>query len=53
MTRCPVCGMRIHEQEAAATSEYRGQTYYFCCRACQERFDRDPERYATPTIERD
>ena len=26
----PVCGMDIEPETAAGTSEYKGQTYYFC-----------------------
>lgn len=40
-----VCGMMIDPKAAAATSEYRGQTYYFCARGCKVAFDRDPEKY--------
>lgn len=40
-----VCGMMIDPQTAAATSEYRGQTYYFCARGCKVAFDRNPEKY--------
>lgn len=32
-------------QEAAAKSEYHGQTYHFCSKNCKQRFDRDPQRY--------
>ncbi|MDI6873044.1 YHS domain-containing protein [Candidatus Solincola sp.] len=42
----PVCGMKIRKKDAAATSEYRGKTVYFCNHACKEEFDRDPEKYA-------
>ena len=42
----PVCGMQIEEQTAAGTSEYQGETYYFCSAGCKERFDREPEMYA-------
>jgi Cu+-exporting ATPase len=41
-----VCGMEIESTEAAATSEYRGQTYYFCAPGCKKEFDADPARYA-------
>jgi YHS domain-containing protein len=41
----PVCGMTVDEQQAAATSEYQGTTYYFCAPGCKRQFDRDPERY--------
>lgn len=46
MVRDPVCGMEIEEQEAKATAEYEGQTYYFCSPACREEFLRQPEAYA-------
>ncbi len=41
----PVCGMTVEEDKAAATSEYKGKTYYFCARGCKVVFDRDPEKY--------
>jgi YHS domain-containing protein len=40
-----VCGMMIDPKEAAATSEYKGVTYYFCARGCKVAFDKDPEKY--------
>ncbi|HSP54870.1 MAG TPA: YHS domain-containing protein, partial [Dehalococcoidia bacterium] len=27
------------------TSEYKGQTYYFCALSCKKSFDEDPEKY--------
>jgi xanthine dehydrogenase accessory factor len=42
----PVCGMTVQVTQARYTSEHAGTTFYFCCGACRERFDRDPERYA-------
>jgi Cu+-exporting ATPase len=41
----PVCGMMIEEKEAAATSTYKGVTYYFCSKTCKEDFDKAPETY--------
>lgn len=41
----PVCGMEVNEQNPAATSEYKGQTYYFCAPGCKAAFDKDPEKY--------
>jgi YHS domain-containing protein len=46
MVRDPVCQMLIEEEHAAATSEYKGRTYYFCAVGCKTEFDRDPEEYA-------
>ena len=40
-----VCGMTIDPATAAGTSEYKGETYYFCATSCKERFDSNPERY--------
>jgi YHS domain-containing protein len=41
-----VCGMMIEPSSAAATSVYKGQTYYFCSAGCKQQFDADPTRYA-------
>ncbi len=45
MAKDPVCGMDVDEQNAAGTSHYRGQLYYFCAKSCKEKFDRNPEQY--------
>jgi P-type Cu+ transporter len=49
MQRDPVCGMAVDEKQAAAISEYKGKTYYFCSASCKERFDQSPERYIKDT----
>jgi Cu+-exporting ATPase len=41
----PVCGMEVDEKDAAATSSYKGKTYYFCAQNCKERFDKSPGKY--------
>ncbi len=41
----PVCAMEVDEQKAAATSDYKGQTIYFCAKGCKVAFDKDPEKY--------
>ena len=41
----PVCKMQVDEKKAAATSVYRGQTYYFCAEGCKRAFERSPEKY--------
>jgi xanthine dehydrogenase accessory factor len=43
--RDPVCGMRVDVATARFRSEVSGQAVYFCCRRCQETFDRDPVPY--------
>jgi Cu+-exporting ATPase len=45
MQRDPVCGMDVEEASAAATSEYKGKTYYFCATSCKEKFEQSPEKY--------
>ncbi|MBY0493337.1 MAG: YHS domain-containing protein [Cyanobacteria bacterium] len=47
MAKDPVCGMQLAEATAAAKSEYKGTTYYFCSPACKTVFDKNPEKYAT------
>lgn len=49
MTIDPVCKMAVDESRAAATSEYKGKTYYFCAVGCKEKFDREPEKYVKET----
>lgn len=46
-----VCGMDIDPADAAGTSEYQGQTFYFCSPGCKRQFDRDPERYVQTSNE--
>ncbi len=46
MAKDPVCGMQVDEQKAAAKSEYKGRTYYFCHKVCKEKFDKEPAKYA-------
>jgi P-type Cu+ transporter len=49
----PVCGMDIDPATAAGTSEYNGQTYYFCSPGCKKAFDKDPEKYLGKTDEQE
>lgn len=39
-----VCGMFVDPQ-AAVSSHYKWQTYYFCSAACKENFDKEPLKY--------
>lgn len=45
MAKDPVCGMEVDVKKAAASSEYKGKTYYFCALGCKKAFDADPEKY--------
>ncbi len=42
----PVCGMTIDAENAAGTSEYKGETYYFCSPTCKEKFDVNSAQFA-------
>jgi Cu+-exporting ATPase len=42
----PVCGMQVDPAKAAGSSQYKGQTYYFCSASCKAKFDADPGRFA-------
>ena len=46
MERDVVCGMQVEPSKAAGTSEYKGQTYYFCSKSCKTKFDAEPARFA-------
>lgn len=41
----PVCDMDVTPETAAGTSEYNGQTHYFCSLGCKKSFDKNPEKY--------
>lgn len=45
----PVCGMSVDTESAQHTSEYEGQTYYFCAPGCKRAFEANPERYVKPS----
>ena len=44
----PVCNMDVIPAMARGSSEYKGQTYYFCSQSCVQRFNIDPEKYLAP-----
>ena len=48
--RDPVCGMQVALESAPATAQRDGQTYYFCCPRCAEKFSADPQRYLSPQL---
>jgi YHS domain-containing protein len=45
MTQDPVCGMQVDEVEPPQLV-YGGKTY-ICSNACQQAFEKAPEKYAT------
>ncbi len=47
-SECPVCGMEVNIAKAKAvglTSEFQGQTYYFCAAEDKTKFDAQPTKY--------
>ena len=41
----PVCKMTVDEETAEFTSEYKGETFYFCAAGCKNAFEEEPEKY--------
>jgi Cu+-exporting ATPase len=41
----PVCGMTVSPPSAKYSYTHHGDTFYFCCASCLEKFKRDPEAY--------
>lgn len=39
---CPVMGGKARKELSA---EYQGRTVYFCCAACPDKFEANPEKY--------
>ena len=46
MNTDPVCGAPVEPMDAIYTSDFQGQTFYFCSAACKEQFDMNPAAYA-------
>jgi xanthine dehydrogenase accessory factor len=42
----PICGMTVNMTAAKYTSEFHGDSYYFCCAGCKQTFDKQPDKYA-------
>jgi len=44
--------MTIAPEKAAGSHSYLGQTYYFCCKGCLQKFITDPDRYLKQDLSR-
>jgi xanthine dehydrogenase accessory factor len=42
----PICGMMVEVSVAKHKSEFDGNSFYFCCSGCKQKFDNQPEKYA-------
>jgi Cu+-exporting ATPase len=40
----PVCGLVV-EKDPNLSTNYKGETYYFCSKADMEKFKKEPEKY--------
>jgi Cu+-exporting ATPase len=45
----PICGMKVNPATAAGKYEYEGETYYFCCAHCLNKFTTNPEAALNPS----
>lgn len=41
----PICGMEVGIEEATATIEHGGETYYFCSAGCADTFEAAPDEH--------
>ena len=42
----PICNMTVRVADSRYHSTYNGTTFHFCCLACKEQFEQDPERHS-------
>ena len=49
----PVCGMTVNTGSAAAKSDYKGKTYYFCSMEDKKEFDKSPANYIKEDQDKD
>jgi len=45
MTRDPVCGTRVEEQESEFQTQFAGKKYFFCSEECRKEFENQPDEY--------
>lgn len=50
IVRDPVCGELIHWQKANAVICFDGRLYYFCCKSCLSKFNRNPKKFRPSNI---
>lgn len=46
----PVCGMKIDPATAAGTSVWNGETFHFCAKSCQTKFEVSPQDYVAVAV---
>lgn len=45
MAKDVVCGMDVDPATAKHSTQYQGQTYYFCGPGCKRAFEADPQQF--------
>jgi Cu+-exporting ATPase len=45
MEKDVVCGMQVEPSRAAGSTQFQGKTFYFCSKACQKKFEANPDQY--------
>ena len=45
MAKDAVCGMEVDEKKGMFVS-FNGKKYFFCSKACKEKFEADPKKYS-------
>ncbi|HTP41986.1 MAG TPA: YHS domain-containing protein [Nitrospiria bacterium] len=46
MKICAVAGTKFEVASNTPVIDYKGKTYYFCCKHCLHDFQKDPDKYA-------
>ncbi len=46
----PICGMTVEIETALYKSESDGKAFYFCCGACKQTFDSQPDKYLLASV---
>ena len=44
----PVCGMKVNRETGKHRLVHAGETYFFCCAGCKDKFGADPAKYLSP-----
>src|SRR5579864_2147766 len=50
LERDPVCGMNVNPATTKHVYVHSGQTYYFCCARCVEKFAAEPSGYLNKPV---
>jgi YHS domain-containing protein len=46
MAKCAVMGSMFEVKKDTPVIDYKGRSYYFCCRPCLDDFRKNPDKYA-------